>query len=239
MQNTEDSAGVLTVLRVGFKNTHEKQRFSLTFSMLLSPITTIFPFSNSQWNINIRNEWPTRWTWVWASFGSCWWTGRPGVLQSPRVGHDWATELMFRLPILSFFFNVFYVLLFFNWRIITPQYCDGFCHTSTRINQRYTCVPSLLSAPLHLSPPPYLSPQPPVPLAITEHWIELPVSYIKFPLAIYFTYGNIHASMLVPQSSYPEETITEKDTWTPTFTAALFKIVRMWKQPRCPSQMNG
>ena len=34
--------------------------------------------------------------WVWASFGSCWWTGKPGVLQSmglQRVGHDWATEL--------------------------------------------------------------------------------------------------------------------------------------------------
>ena len=25
---------------------------------------------------------PTRWTWVWVSSGSCWWTGRPGVLQS-------------------------------------------------------------------------------------------------------------------------------------------------------------
>ena len=24
---------------------------------------------------------PTRWTWVWASSGSWWWTGRPGVLQ--------------------------------------------------------------------------------------------------------------------------------------------------------------
>ena len=37
---------------------------------------------------------PTRRTWVWASSGSWWWTGRPGVLQSvwsQRVGHDWAT----------------------------------------------------------------------------------------------------------------------------------------------------
>ena len=37
----------------------------------------------------------TRWTWVWASSGSWWWTGKP-VLQSlgsQRVGHDWATEL--------------------------------------------------------------------------------------------------------------------------------------------------
>ena len=36
----------------------------------------------------------TWWTWVWASSGSWWWTGRPGVLQSmgsPRVRHDWAT----------------------------------------------------------------------------------------------------------------------------------------------------
>ena len=32
--------------------------------------------------------------------GSWWWTGRPGVLQfmgSQRVGHDWATELNWRL----------------------------------------------------------------------------------------------------------------------------------------------
>jgi len=38
----------------------------------------------------------TQWTWAWASFGSWWWTGKPGVLQSmglQRVGHDWATEL--------------------------------------------------------------------------------------------------------------------------------------------------
>ena len=25
---------------------------------------------------------PTQWTWVWASSGSWWWTGKPGVLQS-------------------------------------------------------------------------------------------------------------------------------------------------------------
>ena len=38
----------------------------------------------------------TRWTWVWVSSGSQWWTGKPGVLQSmgsQRVRHDWATEL--------------------------------------------------------------------------------------------------------------------------------------------------
>ena len=38
----------------------------------------------------------TWWTWVWASSGSWWWTGKLGVLQSmmsQRVRHNWATEL--------------------------------------------------------------------------------------------------------------------------------------------------
>ena len=37
-----------------------------------------------------------RWIWVWASSGSWWWRGKPGVLQSmglQRVGHQWVTEL--------------------------------------------------------------------------------------------------------------------------------------------------
>ena len=39
----------------------------------------------------------TRWTWVWVNSWSWWWTGRPGVLRfmgSQRVGHDWATDLI-------------------------------------------------------------------------------------------------------------------------------------------------
>ena len=39
----------------------------------------------------------TRWTWVWVNSGSWWWTGRPGMLRfmgSQRVGHDWATDLI-------------------------------------------------------------------------------------------------------------------------------------------------
>ena len=45
-----------------------------------------------------RNGWitlPTQWTWVWASSGSSWRTGKPGVLQSvvlQRVRHDWVIE---------------------------------------------------------------------------------------------------------------------------------------------------
>ena len=38
----------------------------------------------------------TRRTWVWASSGSWWWIGKPGVLKSigwQRVRHDWVAEL--------------------------------------------------------------------------------------------------------------------------------------------------
>ena len=38
---------------------------------------------------------PTQWTWVWASSGRWWRTGKPGVLlsmDSQRVGHAWATD---------------------------------------------------------------------------------------------------------------------------------------------------
>ena len=35
-------------------------------------------------------------------------------------------------------------------------------------------------------------------------------------------------------SIYSEETKVEKDPCIPLFTAALFTIARIWKQPRCP-----
>ena len=44
---------------------------------------------------------PTQWTWVWASFGSWWWTGKPGLLQSMGsqwVGHNRETELHWTKP---------------------------------------------------------------------------------------------------------------------------------------------
>ena len=34
---------------------------------------------------------------------------------------------------------------------------------------------------------------------------------------------------------YPEKTLIRKDTCTPIFVAALFTIVKTWKQPKCPS----
>ena len=51
---------------------------------------------------------PTRWTWVWVSSRSWWWTGKPGVLQSmgsQKIGHAWVTELNCKIFI---FIIVFY-----------------------------------------------------------------------------------------------------------------------------------
>ena len=38
----------------------------------------------------------TQWSWVWVNSESCWWIGRPAVVQSmglQRVEHNWANEL--------------------------------------------------------------------------------------------------------------------------------------------------
>ena len=52
---------------------------------------------------------PTRRTWVWASSGSWWWTGKPGMLQSMgswRVGPDWATELNWVITVPTGFWSI-------------------------------------------------------------------------------------------------------------------------------------
>ena len=44
-------------------------------------------------------------------------------------------------------------LIYFNWRLITLQYCGGFYHTLTWISHGCTCVP-------HPEPPSHLLPHP-------------------------------------------------------------------------------
>ena len=47
----------------------------------------------------------------------------------------------------------FFPLFFISWRLITLQYCSGFCHTLTWISLGFTCV-------LHPEPPSHLPPHP-------------------------------------------------------------------------------
>ena len=34
-----------------------------------------------------------------------------------------------------------FLFVLISWRLITLQYCSGFCHTLTRINHGFTCIP--------------------------------------------------------------------------------------------------
>ena len=61
----------------------------------------------------------------------------------------------------SYFFfshSFFFPFIFINWRLITLQYCSGFCHTLTWISHGFTCVP-------HPNPPSHL-PLHPIPLGL-------------------------------------------------------------------------
>ena len=81
--------------------------------------------------------------------------------------------------------KLFEFLSIFNWRIITLQYCIGFCHTSTWISHRYTYVPSLLK--LSATSHPFL----PL-LVVAEPQFEFLELCSKIPSAIYFTYGSVY-----------------------------------------------
>ena len=82
--------------------------------------------------------------------------------------------------------------IYFNWRMISLQVCDVLCHTSVWIGHQHTCDFSLLK-PL---PPPSLSH---LSRLLQNTGFRFPASYIKLPLAIYFTYGNVNVSMLFSQ----------------------------------------
>ena len=58
---------------------------------------------------------PTQRTWVWASSGSWWWTGKPGVLHAvhgaTKFRHNWATELNWLSFLYSWIKSLIYQLL--------------------------------------------------------------------------------------------------------------------------------
>ena len=87
--------------------------------------------------------------------------------------------------------------IYFDWRLITFQYCSGFCYTLTWISHACTRVP-------HTEPPFF-----PIPSLSQCTSVECPVSYIELGQVIYFTYGNIHFSMLFYQIIPPLPSPTE------------------------------
>ena len=93
---------------------------------------------------------PTQWTWVWASSGNWWWTGRPGVLPSMGCKESDTTETtelnrtFSKWPIPKWFFSggqIYDSRLFFF-----PLF---FCENAYKLLQ--SCV--IFCDPMNYSPP--------------------------------------------------------------------------------------
>ena len=76
-----------------------------------------------------------------------------GLFKWVSSSHQVARVLEFQLQHLSFQWTLRTDLFFFIWRLITLQYCSGFCHTLTWISHGLTCAP-------HPVPPSHLPPHP-------------------------------------------------------------------------------
>ena len=61
--------------------------------------------------------------------------------------------MLSRIVSLWLFVSFLKKIIYFIWRLITLQYCSGFCHTLTWISHGYTCVS-------HPEPPSLLPPHP-------------------------------------------------------------------------------
>ena len=107
-------------------------------------------------------------------------------------------DLLFLLLLQSF---IFFPFIFISWRLITLQYCSGFCHALTWISHGFTCIPHLNSPPTSLSTWSLW--------VFPVHQPRALVSCIQPGLVICFTLDNIHVSMLsslnIPPSPSPTE----------------------------------
>ena len=89
-----------------------------------------------------------------------------------------ATEIFFFFP-----------FIFISWRLITLQYCSGFCHTLTWISHGFTCIP-------HPDPPSHF---PPHPIPLGHPSAPAPNTCLIHPTWICFTVDNIYVLMLFSQ----------------------------------------
>ena len=99
------------------------------------------------------------------------------------------------------FFPIIYLFIYFNWRLITLQYCIGFAIQWHESAMGVHVFPILNPLP---------SPSPSHPSGSSQCTRpEHPVSCIEPALAICFTYDNIHVSMLFSQIIPPLPSPTE------------------------------
>ena len=94
------------------------------------------------------------------------------------------------------------LFIYFNWRLITLQYCSGFCHTLTQISHRCTCVPHP-ETPSHLLPHPIPQGRPSaLALSALSHALNLDWRSISHMVMYMFQCYSLKSShpRLLPQS---------------------------------------
>ena len=96
-----------------------------------------------------------RWMWVWVNSRSWWWTGRPGVLWFmglQRVGHDWATDLIWsdlRTRVLKSDAGVWILAQFLSGYVILGKLINLSIPKSPVSNLRMIAVPILSVWSIH------------------------------------------------------------------------------------------
>ena len=117
-----------------------------------------------------------------------------------RCGFDpWVGNIPWRrawqpIPVFFIFFLSFFKKFYFNWQLITLQYCGGFCHTFTWISQGCTCVPHP-EPPSNLPPHPIPQDHPSAPALNTLSHLHI---FSLCPhILLYFTHFKMHISSLL------------------------------------------
>ena len=82
--------------------------------------------------------------------------------------------LLLYIASLWFYCFIFFSFIFISWRLITSQYCSGFCHTLTWISHGFTCIP-------HPDPPSHLRLYPIYCFLTRDLYLLIPFTYFIHP----------------------------------------------------------
>ena len=153
------------------------------------------------------------------------------VQGSQRVRHDRAT---FTHILTAFLFQIYIYINIYIYLNFVFLLKDN-CFTILCWFLPYICMnqPWVYICPVLLKLPPISHPVP-SPQVVTEHWVELPVSHSKFPLALYFTYGNnVYVSMLLSQLIPASSSSSLSTTLFPMSTFPLILIPSLFVNITC------